>query len=675
MKILPKDYPANRPWDEKVFTMPNIPRGNIGLPLVLRDILTKVSAHDNPNSILSYDGSDSRITLNEACVRLRPMRLVVKTGNGWEISEQSKCWLESGDTLYLAAVFCANIRFVAEILYYLDAPKKSTELKEIATREYGLEWKTISDVNARLVWLRQLGLVDFQEFSLLYSLTEVGQEFLSNIEVVDPSQISRQDDSTLSEQSLHIESWAVGYCNANQQQLATRKQSIGYIPGNISDFKETIYEYLNLIQSGADYEALITYAKANHTLASSSIKSFMSTLINMGLIKRQTDTRFVLTDIADKWLNNCSPIELICCIHRNFLYVFELLNELNGQALSYKEIAAIGSVSYGVDKASIEEFRKRVHILKSAKLIRNVSLDTFSITKRGQLLLEQFSLQDRKLKSLGRSSTESLLPPQLPSLLTELRLASKDSTNPDRFEWAIKSAFETLGFTANRLGGSGKTDVLVRTPGSPKVSFSVAVDAKSTSAASVSDSLIDFDTLEEHRKKHHADYSLVVGCAFQNERLIKRAIEHKVVLLDVDTFEALIKSHLEVPIKLNSYKAIFEKPGIADIGLVDDQRQELIRFGKLMKGVMSCLIAESEDPVTEGLLLERDIYRSLRDRADFDKVLSMDEISNMLQLLSSPLIGCVEKVKDGYYATGSLPDVARKFDFYSKSCVETKSDE
>lgn len=47
------------------------------------------------------------------------------------------------------------------------------------------------------------------------------------------------------------------------------------------------------------------------------------------------------------------------------------------------------------------------------------------------------------------------------ALFTELRLSSKDSMNPDRFEWAIKSAFEALGFKAIRLGGAGKTDVLV----------------------------------------------------------------------------------------------------------------------------------------------------------------------------------------------------------------------
>lgn len=256
------------------------------------------------------------------------------------------------------------------------------------------------------------------------------------------------------------------------------------------------------------------------------------------------------------------------------------------------------------------------------------------------------------------------------SLFTELRLASKDSMNPDRFEWAIKSAFEILGFKAKRLGGAGKTDVLVHTPGSPKISFSIAVDAKSTASGSVPDSQIDFDTLEEHRKKHNADYSLVIGCAFVNERLIKRAKEHGVVLFGVDEFETLIRRHLEVPIKLSLYRKIFEKAGIADISLVNGDRQDIVCFGKLMRAVMSCLIAESDDPETEGFLVERDIYRSLRDSKEFSNSPTLEAISNMLQFLASPLVGCVEKTKDGYYATGSLSDVARKFAFYSRNCFD-----
>ena len=54
-----------------------------------------------------------------------------------------------------------------------------------------------------------------------------------------------------------------------------------------------------------------------------------------------------------------------------------------------------------------------------------------------------------------------------------------------------------------------------------------------------------------------------------------------------------------------------------------------IRFGKLMRAVMRCLISESDDPVTEGFLLERDVYRSLRDNTELGTLPTIEEISNM----------------------------------------------
>lgn len=671
MIVYPSEYPKNRLWDEKVFSMPNIPRGDDGLLFVLREILTKVRNHDNLHDLLAFRGSSSKITLDEACVRLRPMRLVSKINSGWELTAESVKWLDSNDELYLAAILCANIRFVAELLYYLDTPRKSPELKEIAIREYGMGWKTLSDVNSRLVWLRQLGLVDYQEFSMLYSITEKGRIFLQNVQIVEPNQVIHQIDDTDKEEILHISKWAKEYCTIDQQQLATRRQTIGYIPGIISDCANTISEYLNLIQSGTTYEGIRNYAAENYNISASSVRSFMTTLTNMGFVKRQTDALYVITNAAKNWLASSSDLELICCIHRNFLYIFEMLQELNGNVLDYKELHAVAKVSYGMDKANIEEIRKRISILKNAKLVRNASIDKFTITNRGRLLLHEFQIQNRKLVEASHETPVISKVDQYDSLFAELRVAAKDSMNPDRFEHALKSAFELLGFKTTQFGGAGRTDILIQTPGSSKVSYSVAVDAKSTASGSVSTGMVDFDSLKEHRKKHHANYSLIVGCAFQNESLIKRAIEHNVVLLDVDSLETLIKNHLKVPIKLSSYKQIFEKAGIADITLVSRNRQEIVCYGQLMHAVMNCLIEESDDPITEGFLFERDIYRSLRNSTELDEPPTIDAITSMLQFLSSPLIGCVEKTKDGYYATGSLADASRKFAFYSQCCTVT----
>ena len=84
---------------------------------------------------------------------------------------------------------------------------------------------------------------------------------------------------------------------------------------------------------------------------------------------------------------------------------------------------------------------------------------------------------------------------------------------------------------------------------------------------------------------------------------------------------------------------------------------------------MDCLVVESNDPVTEGLLQEKDIYRTLRYNNEFDTPPSLSEIAEMLQFLSSPLVGCVGRSKENFYALGTLSDAMNKFNFYAKSCL------
>ena len=670
MEIQTTGYPVHRNWDEKALSMPNIPRGSEGQVAVLKSILSEVKANSPSKRILSFEGSDSKISLEQLCIRLRPMRLVIKAQYGWILSEESLRWLESEDNIYLAATLCANIRFLAEVLCFLDVPRSSNSLNDIANGEYGLGWQTLSAINIRLLWLRQLGLVEYQAFSQLYSITETGKEFLKSVEVVDPTRVAPLLDETENEQSVPVSEWAIAYCKLGQEQLVLRKQTIGYIPGYVSNFYETLTEYLTLIRSGSTYGALRSYAKSNYGIAGSSFSSFMSTLVNLGFVVRQTDELYAATEIADKWLEDGGAIEAICCLHNKFLFVFELLKELDNKRATYKELAAMAKVSYGFEKENISEIQRRIGIFKTAKLVRNVSVNEYTLTKCGKRLLELVPLQIPRLITSNEPLCQASSSDPNDSLYMELRVASKNAANSDstRFERAVKTAFEALGFTASWLGGSGKTDVLIQAPGAPQNAFTAAVDAKSTSADNVTDSIVDFDTLKEHRKKHGADFSVVVGRSF-GERLVQRAIDHSVVLLTVDNLEELIRQHFNVPLKVAAYKKIFENPGIADIGLIDIERSKVARFGKLIHSVMNCLLEESLDEVTEGLLETRDVYRSLRNAEGLDAPPAIDEISNMLEFLSSPLIGCAGKTKNSYYAVGSLADAAGKFAFYSKSCL------
>ena len=665
MRVTVAEYPKSLSWEMKSFSMPNIPRGTLGMKENLKTILEMVRNNVSPSQRLSIEGSESQIDLGTACVRLRPMKLLLKTQAGWVLSDEAKKWLDTDDELYLAAFLCARIKFLAEVLYYLDEPKTAAELQNIAINEYALTWKTTSDINARLVWLRQLGLVEFQDFSLLYFLTDLGKEFVKNIEIVEPIKQDFSFDETINEGEVEVSKWAIDFCS---NLPGDRKASIGYIVGDMKQFQTTIAEFIQLISGGKSSDQIMEYAEENYAIAQSSLRSFFSTLTNMGIVERKTSTIYDVTEIAKLWSEKKQIIDLICIMHRQFGFMFEMLGVLEGRSMSNKELAAIAKVSYGFERENIDEIRRRVAIFQASKLIRNDSVDKYTVTSRGRKLLELIKLEKPIFVQTDEEYSAKSEGSQELQFFTELRLAAKDSSNFERLEKLVKVAFEKLGFESQWLGGAGKTDVLVRAAGNAMTSYSVTVDAKSTMSGNVTDGLVDFDTLEEHRRKHKADFTAVVGGCFQNERLIKRAIEHNVVLIDIETLETLIRNHLEVPIQVTLYKKLFATPGIADVTCLEAEREKITRYGKLVHAVMDCLVAEREDEVTGGVLQERDIYRSLRTNESFSSVPNIDEISAMLQFLASPLIGCVEKSKDGYSAVGTLDDAAQKFDFYSRMC-------
>lgn len=665
MRVNVTEYPKSLSWEMKSFSMPNIPRGTLGMKENLKTILEMVRNNASPSQKLIIEGSESKIDLGTACVRLRPMKLLLKTQTGWMLSDEAQRWLDTDDELYLAAFLCARIKFLAEILYYLDEPKTATELQNIAISEYALTWKTTSDINARLVWLRQLGLVEFQDFSLLYFLTDLGKEFVKSIEIVEPIKQDFSFDETLNEGEVEVSEWSLDFCS---NLSGERKSSIGYIIGDMKQFQMTIAEFIQLINGGKSFDQVMDYAEENYAIASSSLKSFLSTLTNMGILERKAATIYDVTDTARLWSEKEQIIDLICIMHRQFGFMFEMLSVLEEKSMSNKELAAIAKVSYGFERENIDEIRKRVAIFQVAKLIRNDSIDKHTITSRGRKLLGLIQLEKPVLPEAKAECGVEYESIQDLNFFTELRLSAKDSNNFERLEKNVKMAFEKLGFEAQWLGGAGKTDVLIRAAGNSMMTYSVAVDAKSTMSGNVTDGLVNFDTLEEHRRKHKADFSAVVGGSFQNERLIKRAIEHNVVLIDIDTLEILIRNHLEVPIQVTSYKKLFESPGIANVECLEEEREKITRYGNLLHAVMDCLVAEREDKVTGGILQERDIYRSLRMDENFSSAPNINEISAMLQFLASPLIGCVEKSKEGYLSVGTLDDAAQKFDFYSRMC-------
>ena len=659
------EYPKTKDWNDKVHSTPSIPGGKNVIVSNLKALLIAIQNGEPLDQVPQLEESNSKSTLNHLCVhQLSAMNFVERKSDGkWALTKVAKLWLDSEDNLYLAAYFCANVKFFAEILFYLDSPKTSRELFNIAVNEYDMAWKITTTINNRLVWLRQFGLIEFQEFSLLYSITDKGKEFLKTVNPIMPESITHGEDDTLSENELLLDDSFIIYYQENKNSV--RKAGFGYFPGKTNEFVSELFDFLTQISDDNKIESINNFALEKYNIKDSSARSALNTISAMGLIERRTNTSYAVTDLGYSWLENKDILSLLPLFQLRYLFFLEILLELKDSTLSAKELATFAKVSYGFDKENVFEINNRIAILKQAKLVMNLSAEKFTLTNRGKLLLERygntFGIEKLETITNGTSVVDNV------DIVSELRMASKDSYNPDKFEKVVRDFFALIGFDAEWLGGAGKTDVLLKTIGSPLDSFVVTVDAKATSSSTVTDGLVDFDTLKEHQKKHGSNYIAVVGRDF-NERLIKRATEHHVVLFDVDTLEAFLSIHQRTPQKIATYRKVFEQSGKADLSVLDSDIKKTEKNGTLLIGIMQRLIDECEDPITKGQLSVRDLYMSLRSNPDLSSVPTIDEIETVLSFLSSPIIGCVVKEKDFYYATGSLNDMAKTLNFLKEKC-------
>lgn len=666
------NYPENREWKQKTFSMPKLPRGKDGQLGAIRQILQAVQSGESPHRIMIFEESGSRSTLDRLCEWLRPVGLVNKENGVWKLTEEAKACLDDGDGLYVTAVFCSSVIFMGEILYYLQTPLRSSDLLEIAADKYKIKWRTRSEIGNRLSWFREAGLVRFEDYKLEYGLTEKGADFLQRIQIVHPEDLVFEKDPTGSETQLPVSDWALELCRG-ESVSQPRRMPIGYIPGRTSEALHTIVGYLQLLSQETTVEEIRKYSMSLYGIAVSSSNMFLAFLVNLGFVNRRSRSTYQISQLGSTWLSDATYMNLAACLHSRYLFVFELLAELTKGSKNGKELAAAAKVSYGFERESIDEIRKRLILLGQAGLLREDGTEGYCLTQRGRNLLKEMGVSPVPPKAGADVTAKAEVLPAsdqgVEDMILELRLSAKDSADPSCLEKAVKRAFEFLGFRAQWLGGPGRTDVLVQAQTSPKFSYVVAVDGKSTSSGNVTEGMIDFDTLQEHRKIHGADYSAIVGCSFQGERLVKRAKEHKVALIGVDDLERLIRSHREVPLTSEDYRTVFEQSGLVDLGVLDAPRERIRRYGLLADAIMSCLASESADPVTEGILSVRDLYRSLRDDARFAVSPTMEEIEDMLGLLSSPLINCVGKTKDGCYAIGSLQEAGNKFRFYARACL------
>ena len=439
-----------------------------------------------------------------------------------------------------------------------------------------------------------------------------------------------------------------------------RKSGVSPLRGGYSGYLDsfrTICERAE--QVSASFEELVVWMRQEFHLTENSARASLAFLRKSTLL-HYSDGIVSVNERIRQWMHDPKNDKdmLIAIIHSRVKFVGEMLSELD-EPRSTEALRKI-AIRYGLDWQTHTQIDNRRGWLQSAELIEGTK-DRLSLTSAGRQLVDQLENHDS-----SQSISESRVPnepkpvqqtrPNSPEsnaeliaeqLAKDIEDASTDSGHPDRFEKLVRDAFELMGFVAEHMGGPGNTDVLLTAPLGKDERYVVAVDAKTTRSGSLQDHSVDWQTLEDHRRKHQARYSLLVAPAPRGDRLKERAKRSKVAILPADQLAELCRLHTRTPLNLLDYKDIFVEGEEVDRNVIEERT---VHFGSLkaLMSVLPDLLFEKTDQY--GPMTARDVYVALDDRV---KGVSQRDIQNLLDMLAHPLIGLVHAEGNRYFMATS----------------------
>jgi hypothetical protein len=648
-------------WRRRKSSAPTVPGGQESHLRVLRNVLEAIAETPDRDALVPWPSSEVQASVATVANQLAPAGLLKRLADGKiELTDQARQWLADPNDAFLITVFHEHIRFVGELLSELQAGGLTREeLREVAAQQYSLGWNSLDQVNRRCAWLQVTGLVELRYDHNLV-LTEDGRALLKTLNIADPGSLDLgSSDADVDPASLPVADSRIQEIldSLTNEGLHLRLAPSMYIPkgpASLNDSLTSLRVQLDSISPRITKGDYFRLCSTEFGSKESSAASALDTLRHTGLIKQTGFATFDTTDAAHAWLESGEDLDLVRIIHAHIRCVGELIPLLN-EASPIGRIIDETNKRYGI-KLNVSALRQRLQILRECGLVDQASAMTYLATARGRAFASTLRLEAPTLAE-DRVSVQSQVPVKdqgASTLVEELRSAARDSKQPARFEEAVATAFRKLGLSAEHLGGSGDTDVLVTIHKNPTSQVRAIVDAKATSHASILEHAIDFTTLEEHRRQHDAIYIAVVAIGFETGRIVKRARHNNVALIRVDDLVAVLARHDVAPLTPVELLALFDAQQGKDLWTEADRRNLLV-------AAATRAIAEEAEYVDESgeSFSAKDIHKSVR--REIDPAPSMDEIRNVLDLLASPLIGgVIRDGKDGYRPGATAEGIAAR---------------
>ena len=472
-----------------------------------------------------------------------------------------------------------------------------------------------------------------------------------------------------------------------------RRNSVPHLAGGAKNYLGTLAWILRQCQDGFAKTALVESYRGQFELSVSTASVGITDLVGCGFLQTSEGVCRP-SDSAGRWLVADSADIAIGTLHAHVRFIGELL-DLAREACSKQFLLQSANDSFGFKLKTSGRLDFRLAWLLSANFIRRLADSRYQTTDAGIAFLERVELyrptaapapvpdespsdstdrtaqhetrdgsdvdaiEDRGGEAaapgtkLGRSARDVAA-----EIGDRLESLSCDGAKHQEFEVAVRDAFAFLGFSAERLSGSGQTDVLlaaIRPPAARRPddsapwSYKVAIDAKAVTNGALGDGQVSFPALALHRERHAAAFSVLVGPS-PRPRLLQFAAKASVAVLSAEQLAGLCRDHADVPLPVADYFWLFAdseggpQGGAVDLGLVVDARAQATACRDLLAQVGKAVhdIAADFGPANRQL-----VRFSLATNAEAGgDALSVD-VAEALDFLSSSWLRAIARADPG----------------------------
>ena len=389
---MPEDQ--RKTWNSRLGALPRIPRGEDGYFSSLLKILELVNAETRPTDEVKIKGSKSKRTLEQCCIAIRPYGLVEKRVNHtWAILSNGTQPKINDNPEQWFKFFVTHTKFLGELLAETKSTKSVSDLFNIANEQFNLGWKNYSQVNVRLNWLMDLGLIEIVNH-YGYKITSKGSVYLDKIVLIDSKYTKPVEDVTTDIKFSGFNAIIAEQLPTEESQLKDRKNSLGYFLGGNDSLLTNTMAVLSVIASKTTFREIVDYSTEAFGVKESSVTSYVSMLAQTQLVEYVGQSTVATTKIGQVVANGINWIDLFGIFHSNYKFMGEILSVVEDEPKSYKQISQIGRISFGIESMSVSAVQRRCAILRNAQLIRIVG-KKFVITALGRKVLDSIVISKK----------------------------------------------------------------------------------------------------------------------------------------------------------------------------------------------------------------------------------------------------------------------------------------